>query len=362
MVPYKGGGKLAKKKKSKSPWFDPNQLAYELGLGAVEGMGKLAKQAFNGVVSAFQTRGMAKQEIKSLVAPLARQLSYTSRRPTFTKAEGGVMIEHIEQINLVASGHTNFLVSSQTFQWLRGIANQFEEYQIKSWYAWNPICPATTTGQVLMAFDYDPNDNVFGQYETSADYFNTADHCISAIWAPAAISPQKSGWLKTGSEGDVRLYSPGRLHVNVTSASQGFFTVRYQVSLRKPQPDPQNNSVQFAGVVSTTTDVFAGAVSTEGDQSLVTSLTPTLLTMAPTPGYKIVVWSIDGNVANLTYTTGSGGRTLGTRVGQGLTYASVFQPNSNGTVSLTLSAAPSPAANWRLSIIQVTSNPLAFTW
>jgi len=362
MVPYKGTKQLVRKNKNKrGAWFDPNQLAYDFGLGAVEGMGKLARQAYEGIVSAFRSKGVQPQEIRSIVAPLAKQLSYTSRKPTFIKAKGGIMIEHIEQININGSGHTHYLISSQSFHWLRGIANQFEEYQIQAWYAWNPTCPATTSGQVMMAFDYDPNDPPTAQYLTPADYFNTADHCISAIWAPAAMAPQRSSWLKCGVDGDVRLFSPGRLHFSVTDYTGGFLTVKYQVSLRKPQPATQDGEVIYTGTLVDAANVFNGATLLSGDASLVGSMTPSLLTIASTPGYKFVTWSLDGNIV-FNYATGSGGRTGGTRTGTGATYTAVFNPFSTGTVSITPTAAPSTISNWKLTISQSSNNPLAFTW
>lgn len=358
-----------KKKKKKPSWrnvvnslVDPNQLAYEVGLGAIRGAGELAKQAFTGIVSAFSAKGASKAEIKALVAPLAKTLSYTSRKPQFTKAEGGLMIEHIENIALVSSGHTEYLVSSTLFQWLKGIASQFEEYQIKTWYAWNPICPATTAGQVMLAFDYDPNDTGVGQYAQAVDYFNTADHCVSAIWAPAAISPQRSGWLKTGNSGDVRLYSPGRLHLNVTDHQSGFLTVKYQVALRKPQPADLDNAVVFTGTTTNTTDTFGNAVLAEGDTSLVSSITDTTLTVSASPGYKIVTWSTSASVAAFTYAAGAGARTLGTRTGTGATYGMCVNPGVATTLTITLGTAPGSAIPWKLSIQQAVSNPLGFTW
>jgi len=358
MVPYKKNQSVARRNRNVPVSFNPNQLVYDLGFGAMEGAGNLAVKAVKGIVSAFQNRGASRQEIKSLVAPLAKSLTYTSRKPKFTKAEGGMAIEHIENIALPGSGHTYYVVDSNLFIWLKNIANQFEEYQIKLWFAWNPICPATTTGQVLMAFDYDPDDNDLGAYVQAADYFNTADHCVSAIWAPGALSPQKSGWLKTGNTADPRFYSPGRFHISVTDAAAGYLTVKYQVSLRKPQPNLAGAEASFTGTYSGTTDVFGNRGFIGGEQRLIKSVTNDTLTLAQTPGYKMVIWSTDANVASVTNGP-SNARAIGTRTGAGASFVTVVKPGVEGACGAVVTA-PAGATSYKVAIFQVDINPLYF--
>lgn len=367
MVPYNKRSRAVTKKNKNKPRYgdiinafvDPNQLAYDVGLGAIRGVGELAKQAFTGVVSAFQARGASRNEIKAIVAPLARSLAYTSRKPKFMKAEGGLMIEHIESVPVLNDGHTTYSINSNTFRWLSGIAKQFEEYSINLAFAWNPICPATTTGQVLMAFDYDPEDT--GGYTVPADYFNTADHCVSAIWAQGAISPQKSGWLKTGEDGQKRLYSPGTLHMSVTDHAAGFLTVKYQVSLRKPQPNDNNDEVIYEGYFGETVANFlGGATLISGNPGLVSTIDSTILGIAPTPGYKIVTWSTEGAVAAFSYAAGFGCRTLGQRTGLGALYAMVVKPNTQGLLTMTLAATPGSPLHFRLKVTSMETNPLDY--
>lgn len=360
LVPYKKNNKLAKKSRNVPVSFNPNQLMYDLGFGAMEGVGNLAVKAVKGIVSAFQNRGATKQEIKSIVAPLAKSLTYTSRKPKFTKAEGGLSIEHIENVAIPNSGHSYRVVDTNLFTWLKGIAGQFEEYQIQLWFAWNPICPATTTGQVMMAFDYDPDDNDTGAYILASDYFNTADHCISAIWAPAAISPQKSGWLKTGNTADARFYSPGRFHLNVSDASNGYLTVKYQVSLRKPQPNITNAEATFNGSYNSTTNIFANRSFVGGDQTLLKSVTDSTITLNATAGYKIVVWSTDATVASVTP-----GHTLalnaGVKTGGGAAFWAVVAPGVEGAIGAVVTA-PGGATSYKVTVVQMDINPMYYTW
>lgn len=338
---------------------DPTQLLYNWGLDAAEWGGRKAWDGIKGIVSAFQNRGASKQEIKALVAPLAKSLTYTSRQPKFTKAEGGLSIEHIENMP-IGDGHNHWTIDSNLFAWLKNIANQFEEYQIQLWFAWNPICPATTTGKVMMAFDYDPNDQPL-EYATAADYFNTADHCISAIWAPAAIAPKKSAWLKTGSAGDPRLFSPGSMHVDVTTGSSGFVTVKYQVALRKPQPGAPMSLVTFTGSYNDTTDIFDKSTNFGGNQNLLESISSTTLVIAPTSGYKIVTWSTDANVASVVPGTGSNSRQIGVRTGAGASFVVLVKPHSTASITGAVTA-PGGETSLRVTVVQIDSNPLYFTF
>ncbi len=307
--------------------FDPNQLMYEIGLGAVDGVGRLAVKAVRGIVSAFQSRGASKQEITQVVAPLARSLAYTSRPPRYVRAEGGLMIEHIESVP-VSNGKNAFVIDSQTFGWLRPMAENFEEYQIKLDFAWNPVCPATTTGQVWLAFDYDPADGTAG-YNDAADYFNTADHCISAVWAPAAISPRKSAWLKTGTSGsDIRLNSPGILFANIPDAAYGFLTVRYQVHLRKPQP-ASYGTAHFTGTYNTGqgTAPFINHSPIVGDARLIKAVNSGSFTLAAQPGFRLVNYfaPTSGTIDSLGV---SDGVRFGTRADTAIAFTVLVYPNT----------------------------------
>lgn len=297
MVPYK----QQKNSNARTVNFslNPNQLMYDLGLGAVEGMGKLATRAVQGIASAMRSRGATRQEVATLVAPLARSIAYGSRQPKFTKATGGLMIEHIESIELPSEGKNHLQISSESFSWLRNIASQFEEYQMKVTFTWNPACPATTPGTVFMAFDYDPDDT--SVYATSSDYFNTADHCINAVWAPGALSPERSAWLKTGTRGEPRLWSPGTLHYSTPELNAGFMVVKYQVALRKPQPTSSGQQATLRGSFASATAIFGSNTSVTGARHLY-GYSPDKISINPTDGYKTLVWTTDGNMPDVVPT------------------------------------------------------------
>jgi len=361
MVPYKGT--LAKKNKNKnknrrgfSVEFNPNAMLYNLGLGAVEGAGNLAVRGIRGIVSAFQQRGVSRSEIKTLIAPLAASVRQSSRQPKFMRADGGLMIEHVEAYPLSANGHTSFVINSNTFPWLRSIANNFEEYKIKLVFVWNPICPATTAGSVMMAFDYDPSDTQ--GYDTYTDYFNTADHCVSSLWSDCVVSPKISKSLKTGSTGDVRLYSPGMFHISVTDYTTGYLTVKYQVALVKPQPSVSANEAFITGTFATSNNIFSNAI-VSGDQGLLSNVSSNALTIAPTNGWKIVVWSTDGNFTGFTPSL-TNMDSVGTRFGIGTVLWWRCAPNTTGIVSGIIAPAPGGSTSYKVSVVQLGSNPLYF--
>lgn len=304
---------------------------YDLGLGAMEGMGKLATRAVQGIASAMRTRGATRQEVATLVAPLAKSIAYGSRQPKFAKAAGGLTIEHVEAVGYSPESNEILQVSSESFSWLRNIASQFEEYQIKVSFAWNPTCPATTLGTVLLAFDYDPIDPV--AYATTQDYFNTADHCISATWSPAAISPERSGWLKTGTRGDSRLWSPGNLHYHLPAHLFGFLVVKYQVSLRKPQPTSRGLQGTIRGTFASTHAIFSSSTTSDGSEGLFI-VTGSMLTILPTEGYKTVTWTSDADFSTLTPVV-VGGKIIASRAGTDIGFVVQVSPGNTAQITAT---------------------------
>ena len=178
--------------------------------------------AVKGIASAFRSNGTSRQDIKKIVAPIANQISYGSRAPKFTSANGVVRIDHVEAISNITADAVR--ITSESFAWLRDIAACYEEWKIKLEICYNPVCPSTTTGQVNMAWDYDPDDATL--YTNIGEFFQTEDHCVNAVWAPGLISPKGSGWLKTGVNGtEPRTYSPGVFQYRTSDVTAGFFVI-----------------------------------------------------------------------------------------------------------------------------------------
>jgi len=312
--------------------------------------GKQALQGAKGLVSAYMRSGGSKVDMVKAVAPLAASISQTSKAPKFQNVSGGVKLQHTEAVAIYNTSNA-LVISSDTFQWLSTISNGFEEYKIKCEFGYVPICPATTVGTTMLAWDYDPSDSQ--PYLGYEDFFNTADHCIGAIWTPSAIAPSESKWLKTGQEGDARLWSPGVLKVNTTDPLQGYYMVRYTVELRMAQP-PTAGYALYTGVYTSKTALFAGAVFNSGAPNQVV-ISDTTVTQNQ-PGRYLYVWSTSGNTGTLSP---SGGSLAMGGVNNGVRSMHTFYTNALGNISgLQAANDPSVATAWQLAIYKIVVSPV----
>lgn len=226
------------------------------------------------------------------VAPLAQSIRSAGSRPKFTQSAGGICVTNTELVPIYAAGSTdiNLRIDSMTFPWLAPLTTNFEEWRCKLQFGWIPTCPATTAGTIFLAWDYDPED---GENYIDEDYFQTLDHSVGAVWAPGAISPRQSTWLKTDVNGpDARLYSPGRLHYSNSAVASGYFMVRYTVELRKPQPNTVGTTVYGGTAVTTTStsDLFLNDGFVNGDFRAVTFIGNNKLSFNRSRKYLVTVF------------------------------------------------------------------------
>lgn len=140
--------------------------------------------------------------------------------------------EYIPQFNTNTIG--SVLLTTDTMDWLQTVASAFEEYQISFTLNYHPTCPATTSGSTFLLFDYDPEDDQ--DTNNLAEYMATQDAWVGPVWQPHQIKPRPSGWLKTGSTGDARFYSPGIIkYYGNSNDGMGYLSITYTVKLRKAQ-------------------------------------------------------------------------------------------------------------------------------
>ncbi len=259
----------------------------------------LAKGAYNqlaaavtGLVSGSKSGKNGERMLVKDVAPLAQSIRSSGNRPKFTQSAGGISVTNTELVPNFANGTNDLslMITSTTFPWLSPLTTNFEEWRVKMQYGWIPTCPATTAGTVFLAWDYDPVD--FDTY-IDEDYFQTLDHSVGAAWAPGAIAPRQSGWLKTDVNGpDARLFSPGRLHFANPTSAAGYFMVRYTVELRKPQPNTVGTSV-FGGSVTTTattSDVLISTGLVSGDSRVINTIGKNKLQFNRTRKYLVTLY------------------------------------------------------------------------
>lgn len=306
----------------------------------------------NGVASAFKMNGNsgAKQEMRTYVAPLAKSLQIQGRTPKYTNVAGGICIEHTEPLP-VQNGANHVIVNSDTFKWLSPMAAGFEEYRVQYEIGWVPTCPATTSGRVMLAFDYDPSDNSGYGITQADDYLNTADHCVSAIWSPCVITPKQSAWLKTGVTGDARLYSPGIIHFAVDNVTLGLVLVRYRVELRKPQPNATQTYLQ-RGAYSIYTGVFAGTTATSGSTPF--TIENNLMTQR-SPGKYQVSWSTDGTITSIS-DGGTVNNTLFTTASNSNKVIVWYTSGPGDTIEFVPTPFPEGATSYKMEIVPVIEN------
>lgn len=91
-----------------------------------------------------------------------------TRVPTIKATNRGFVVTHREYIQDVTAADANFRNNTlsvnpglaTTFPWLSAIAGRFESYLFRRLhFIYEPICPTTTPGAVMMAVDYDAADS-----------------------------------------------------------------------------------------------------------------------------------------------------------------------------------------------------------
>lgn len=352
MVSYRGPQKQRKRRTV------GNELVQALADVALRQVGKGAKVGaewlYNGIASAFRTNGNngSKQEMKAMVAPLAKSIQLMGKAPKYTNVSGGIRIEHTEPLAMV-NGANHIVTNSETFTWLAPMASGFEEYRIQYEVGWVPTCPATTSGRAMLAFDYDPTDTGGYGVNQATDYLNTADHCVSAVWSPCVISPKQSAWLKTGTTGDARLFSPGTIHFAVADVTLGLLLVRYRVEFRKPQPSATRSYLQ-RGFYNVTAGLFSGVTETQGGSAFDIS---DVLLVQKYPGKFQVTWSTDGTVTSIT----NGGTVASTTLTTATNGNRIITWYTSG-VGQTIAFFPTPFpvgdTSYKLEIVPIIENPV----
>lgn len=353
LIPYQSNGAMTpsnskNKNRKNSRKNQATNLQHDITAEVAKwGASKLAS-AVKGIVSAFRQNGSSKQEMSRIVAPLAQTMRLNPSKPRFGTIEGGVRISHTEAF-AVESFDYHHVVTSESYQWLANMAKGYEEWRIKAEYAYVPVCAATTSGSVMIAFDYDPVDTF--SYTSVSDFFNTADHCVSAVWAPAAVTPKISSWLKTGINGnDPRLFSPGTIHVKQTSSGNGFFLVRYVVELRKAQPI-QEVFAEYTGTFTPTT-LLSSPELVAGQAGLLESISPTTIKVTQT-GNSVVMWSTAENVATIA----TGGTVIGQTNNSSRTVVTWYSYESGDVLTLTQPVG-TQAGVYKLTIFNLPIQPM----
>jgi len=132
-----------------------------------------------------------------LRAPAAVDQRFMSAPPKFRQLkDGSIEITNEESVLAVGSSDTglamqgSIAVRPQSFGWLSGIAEHFQNYQFTSVKAeYRPLAPTSTPGAVVVAPFYQPDDPTRGNNKTgSLSWMKALPGAKQfSVWAPGAV-------------------------------------------------------------------------------------------------------------------------------------------------------------------------------
>lgn len=199
-------------------------------------------------------------------APQARSVITRNRAPVYIPLpDGGIRVKHREMIGYSAVTATGFSLDADsplyinpslpgTFPWLSSISDSYEKWRpvgVKLIYV--PLVSAATSGNVIMACDYDANDAL----PTTATEIEQNKTSISGpVWSELSLELSTRDMLEnvkayyTGpatNPGDRRMAYAGQLIIaydGMTSISNpGKFYLEYVIDLLIPQQPPVGSMV-----------------------------------------------------------------------------------------------------------------------
>lgn len=190
-----------------------------------------------------------------LSAPVATTKVVRAKTPSMRNTtDGNMIISHTEYCSdlygtLSSPASAAVTLNPQdasTFPWLSAIASRFEMYRFKKLkFHYNPSCPTSTEGYMILAFDFDAQDEI----PTAKTELLTWKYAMKiAPWAPLTLDVSKDARLSTArycqpsprniSGVDNRLDALGNAIFNAgfnsISASLGEIMIEYTVELMIP--------------------------------------------------------------------------------------------------------------------------------
>lgn len=193
--------------------------------------------------------------------PVAQALQMRSAAPRYVPLpDGNILVKHREMIGYSAISSTGFSVDTDcplfmspsepgTFPWLASIAKSYEKWRprkVKLIYV--PLCPTTRPGNIIMAFDYDPSDNL---PVTAVEMEQNKTSISGPIWHEISLELSTRDMLEnvkayyTGpvsTPADRRLAYGGQFIIAYdgldSTAMVGKFYLDYEIELLTPQQSP----------------------------------------------------------------------------------------------------------------------------
>jgi hypothetical protein len=191
----------------------------------------------------------------------------TTRQPRITRAKDSVVINHREMFDGVSANIafscTAYAINpgnQSLFPWLATQATGWERYRFRRLRVqYVPRCATTSSGTVVLAFDYDAADDPPANEARACSYYGALS---GAVWQdldmPGSISALaggvtskyvNAGALPTGL--DIKTYNAGNLFICTTDSVSDAFAcgklwVDYEVEFQTPHTIP----VPWASVIN----------------------------------------------------------------------------------------------------------------
>lgn len=207
--------------------------------------------------------------------PLSRTSKFAPKNASLGAKRTTQTVHHSEPLFTVpvSTGLDDFMIWQfnvnaglpNTCRWLSDIANRYERYKFKSLrFHYEPSCPATTTGTVAMAWDFDVLDDAPEDLDDAMTYGQAvrtnAFNPLTMVPDLKNGDPDRSKFTRAGTVGrthDLKTYDVGVLYVMTlgvpVTISPGFITIEYTVELFVPQiAEPPGGSLcSTAGIAPT---------------------------------------------------------------------------------------------------------------
>lgn len=274
-------------------------------------------------------------------APVAVASSLTNRGPKQGAGpNGSVRISNTEFVTDLASGSSIQAFdlnpcSSPLFTWLSRIAVGYELFRfVKMRFRYTPICPSSTTGVVVMAFDYDASDAAPLNKQAITAYSGSARGNVwNTVWCD--IKPP-TGWFYCGNIGnvpnpantDIKFYDVAKFYIGLFNtsgtAATGELSVEYVVDFSKPDFGPAPSPSEVVLLTGSTYSNLCGT-----SQNAVGTL-PVILS-SPASGTLVMTFPIAG-----TFTTEFATSPINSTSAVNNAWTTIFQNDPGANVTTTV--------------------------
>lgn len=323
-------------------------------------------------------------------APVAQSTKNRTQHPEMEWARDGssCRIRHRERVGTTL-GSVAFSVANtfainpglaSSFPWLSAVAQRFESYRFERLdFEYKTKTATTTTGDVILALDYDAADAAPGSSIQAEGY---AEAVSSAPWQDLThcsgkvnLSKLRSRYVRSGpldANLDIKTYDVGNMFVctenQASAALIGYIYVSYDIVLMTPQL-ALNYAGLIGGAVSSGGTVSGanplGTTAAVDAQAVGLSVNASSVVTFAFPGTYLISGALVGTtVSVLTLTAGTGAAVnvlVGDTVNAGATIVTnawrVVTSTNNATVAFTATAAAVTSS--QLYIGQVPASSLS---